>query len=239
MEYNTNLQQNNAELAKILAMAESLPNDNASGDYIPVPATAEVGQTIRVSAVDDSGKPTAWEAVDFPEGGGDWDCEWEYEHTVEVTPDTSATGFTIDLFDDGTELQLEKGIICVVLKHDGSVNSNLNVTTKISFNNNKAFGLTASTVYSADANTWHRVWIMFYKVNGQLIFEKSAGQGVAYLNYMSALGGAVNRDIAPGIYNTPLSASAQYVWEVQVGGGNASAVWNNGVIKIWGMRYKP
>lgn len=37
---------------------------------IPAPETAAVGQTIKVSAVDENGKPTAWEAVDFPSGGG-------------------------------------------------------------------------------------------------------------------------------------------------------------------------
>lgn len=36
----------------------------APGDYIPVPSTAEVGQTIVVKAVDENGKPTEWEAVD-------------------------------------------------------------------------------------------------------------------------------------------------------------------------------
>lgn len=35
----------------------------ASGDYIPIPTSAEVGQTIVVKAVDEKGKPTAWEAV--------------------------------------------------------------------------------------------------------------------------------------------------------------------------------
>ena len=40
------------------------------GDYIPVPSIAEVGQTIVVKAVDDKGKPTAWEPVDMPSGGG-------------------------------------------------------------------------------------------------------------------------------------------------------------------------
>lgn len=37
------------------------------GDAIPVPSTAFVGQTIVVKAVDDTGKPTEWEAVDMPE----------------------------------------------------------------------------------------------------------------------------------------------------------------------------
>ena len=42
----------------------------ASGDYIPVPSTAEVGQTIVVKAVDESGKPTEWAAADMTSGGG-------------------------------------------------------------------------------------------------------------------------------------------------------------------------
>lgn len=41
-----------------------------SGDYIPVPSIAEVGQTIVVKAVDDKGKPTEWEAADVPSGSG-------------------------------------------------------------------------------------------------------------------------------------------------------------------------
>ena len=65
---------------------------------IPNPDTAAVGQTIRVSAVDDSGKPTAWEAVDFPTGGGGGGgvSEWEtiFDETI---PDDSegVTGLTM------------------------------------------------------------------------------------------------------------------------------------------------
>jgi len=39
------------------------------GNYIPVPQTATVGQTIVVKTVDESGKPTEWEAVDAASGG--------------------------------------------------------------------------------------------------------------------------------------------------------------------------
>ena len=55
-----------ADKTEIAGMAAELVDVPEGGDYIPVPATASVGQTIKVSAVDDSGKPTAWEAVDFP-----------------------------------------------------------------------------------------------------------------------------------------------------------------------------
>ena len=43
----------------------------AGGTDISLGLTAaSVGQTIKVKAVDESGKPTAWEAVDLPSGGG-------------------------------------------------------------------------------------------------------------------------------------------------------------------------
>lgn len=40
--------------------------DKKVAEKITAPATASVGQTIKVSAVDENGKPTAWEAVDTP-----------------------------------------------------------------------------------------------------------------------------------------------------------------------------
>lgn len=36
---------------------------------VPVPATAQVGQTIRIKAVDEAGRPTEWEAADMAGGG--------------------------------------------------------------------------------------------------------------------------------------------------------------------------
>lgn len=45
------------------------PEDDDFSDFISTPPTAEVGQTIVVKAVDESGKPTEWEAVDLPSGG--------------------------------------------------------------------------------------------------------------------------------------------------------------------------
>ena len=44
---------------------------DASGDYLPLPQTAAVGQYFRVSAVDENGVVTAVEADDAPSGGGE------------------------------------------------------------------------------------------------------------------------------------------------------------------------
>lgn len=114
MSYNTEMQENNAELEEILATVNDLPDaseavpadvmtgatdtmagadgangSGATGDYIPVPATAEVGQTIRVSAVDDTGKPTAWEAVELP-------TDWEVIYESVIAEDVSGLKITTD-----------------------------------------------------------------------------------------------------------------------------------------------
>lgn len=39
-------------------------------EKITAPTSAEVGQIIKVKSVDDTGKPTEWEAADLPSGGG-------------------------------------------------------------------------------------------------------------------------------------------------------------------------
>ena len=49
-------------------------------ECIPAPATAQVGQTIRVSAVDENGKPTEWEAADMASGA---DGKSAYAYAVE------------------------------------------------------------------------------------------------------------------------------------------------------------
>lgn len=62
---------------------------------IPIPTSAEVGQTIVVKAVDQSGKPTAWEAANMPSGGGHWetvlDTVWEQD-VINPTAFDSETG---------------------------------------------------------------------------------------------------------------------------------------------------
>jgi hypothetical protein len=48
----------------------ALPVDTPIPEGIPIPSSAQVGQTIVVKAVDETGKPTEWEAADLPSGGG-------------------------------------------------------------------------------------------------------------------------------------------------------------------------
>ena len=70
-----NSQTNKYELSDIPAVTAS------DIGAIPVPTTAEVGQTIAVKAVDENGKPTEWEPVTLPE---QVQADWNQNDTAAV-----------------------------------------------------------------------------------------------------------------------------------------------------------
>lgn len=79
----------------------------ALAEKITAPATAAVGQIIKVKSVDTSGKPTEWEAVDMPSGGTE--KEWTKILEVEVTEATAA--FEVTGLDNYTEfLTINSGL---------------------------------------------------------------------------------------------------------------------------------
>lgn len=68
-----------------------------SGEAIPIPQTASVGQTIVVKAVDGNGKPTEWEAVDIPSGGGGGgSSQWKIIRDLTITENTDRVDINID-----------------------------------------------------------------------------------------------------------------------------------------------
>ena len=76
---------------------------------IPIPPTASVGQTIVVKAVDESGKPTEWEAADFPSGGGMPDAEeWELINSVTLTAEDAVSSIYIDKRQNGEDFEYDE-----------------------------------------------------------------------------------------------------------------------------------
>lgn len=64
---------------------------------------ATVGQIAKISAVDASGVPTGWVAVDMPAGGGE--DEWELINTISITEPVHAIDITIDSNGDAFSLK--------------------------------------------------------------------------------------------------------------------------------------
>ena len=75
----------------------------ADGGGIPID-TAEVGQTIVVKSVDENGKPTEWEAADFPSGGGG--AEWKLVANVTIEEDVASVAINTDT--DGNAISASK-----------------------------------------------------------------------------------------------------------------------------------
>lgn len=74
---------------------------------ILTPITASVGQTVKISAVDANGKPTAWEAVDFSEGG----TTSTYTNQLPLATDTDRiTVYDDNGYIDGYRLSSSGGI---------------------------------------------------------------------------------------------------------------------------------
>lgn len=69
--------------------------------------SAAVGQTIKVKAVDDSGKPTAWEAADMPTG------EEDFELIFSDTITEDANGFVRTVDKDGNTFELKESVVIV------------------------------------------------------------------------------------------------------------------------------
>ena len=90
---NEVIAQQGTSLDEVAAVLETKA---AGGTDISLGLTsAAVGQIIKVKAIDESGKPTAWEAADVPSGGGHWetvlDTVWEQD-VINPTAFDSETG---------------------------------------------------------------------------------------------------------------------------------------------------
>lgn len=66
-------------LKKLIDDLQKIIQEGGSGIVV---TGATVGQTVKISAVDESGKPTAWEAADFPSGSGTADLTDEEYATL-------------------------------------------------------------------------------------------------------------------------------------------------------------
>lgn len=97
--------------------AKALENQGGGGSSLPIVNTAAIGQTIRVSAVDDAGKPTEWEAVEFPAGGGG--ATWEKVASVEITEENTKV-VIINQDTDGNALNIDKNNrFCIISENAG------------------------------------------------------------------------------------------------------------------------
>ena len=81
----------------------------ALAEKITAPATASVGQIIKVKSVDGTGKPTEWEAVDLPSGGGGG----TYRLVSDTTLSEAVETITISQDKDGNAFELTDCLVWI------------------------------------------------------------------------------------------------------------------------------
>ena len=136
VELDTTLTQS-GKAADAKAVGDALANKQPKGDYLTqnelpdmtayrtaeaqnvidagkqdtlIQSGASVGQIAKITVVDSSGKPTAWEAVDMPSGGGGWDL------ITDITLTEDGGGGSISIVtrnDKGEEFEYRQCMVCL------------------------------------------------------------------------------------------------------------------------------
>jgi hypothetical protein len=96
------------QINALIQQANNLPDVGGSGgtDIALGITGATVGQIAKITAVDSTGKPTAWTPVDMPSGGGE---TWELINEVTLSEDVMAVVFDKDK--SGAAFALRKFVV--------------------------------------------------------------------------------------------------------------------------------
>ena len=141
---------------------------------IPAPATAAVGQTIRVSAVDENGQPTEWEAVDFAIGGGGGGST--------VTPELlySGTAETVTEFNQKFDTKGHNNFCVVVGGTKGE--SAISISKGYFYINGKEYNIFYYTAWLVATNTSYpngSVWEVLQQISPERAIVTYAQNNVA------------------------------------------------------------
>ena len=130
-----------------------------AGEAIPIPQTASVGQVLAVKAVDETGKPTEWEAADMGSGGGG---ETPIGTISEGTLSEDVANIVIDGFSKRT-------IALSVVPYGSTANSG-NIKVSLKFGLDSGDVLTCNPTFQFVTNTasvaWNKIVAFAFMENG-------------------------------------------------------------------------
>ena len=121
------------------------------GGKITAPATAQVGQTIRIKAVDEAGCPTEWEAADMAAGGdgGKWKLLARYVHSGNVVVQPDGLDIETGIWTVSAGHGLKTGdLVCPILNfwQERSLPSNYNAKIPVGIFNQTTYGIKVTVI---------------------------------------------------------------------------------------------
>ena len=170
---------------------------------IPVPATAEVGQTIVVSAVDENGKPTAWDVADMASGGGGSDNaeNWRLVRKIILSENVQEIEITED--DNGKPFALKK--IRLYGNTQGTATGG-QLRVNVSKDNDDKHSILGPYYSFRGLDTTKRMWAATAYCGG---FDGSAYRWGEYYNTPDTTSVGVQYERAP--WRTPVANTGRYL----------------------------
>lgn len=195
--------------AEIIQLIKNNAPESSGGGIAVTGAT--VGQTVKISAVDENGVPTAWESVDFPSGGGGGAERMRF--IAKITTEEDLKSFEISEDSEGKPFALNR--VAIHMKLQGANGKNANVYPM-------ANGIAAISISTNISGTT--------KQNFQVMLETLAdGNYVAFQTY------PIVKDYGTVELGIPFSTSGKsggYI--TSVGFMTYQSVLSGSEIAIWG-----
>lgn len=133
---------------------------------------ATVGQIAKITAVDETGKPTAWEPVDMPSGGG----ESTFEKVVEMTTAEDTAVVSISTDKNGKPLSMSEFYVAITTARNNSATANNYFSCNVFPDAVPAHIRTRSAIKSLTLFKDVYCYVMHYKVIGNMIFNEYGGR---------------------------------------------------------------
>ena len=167
-------------------LSVEIPSGGSGVDDISLGVTgATVGQIAKITAVDDTGKPTAWEPVDMPTGGG----ERTFEKVVEMTTAEDAAVISISTDKNGNPLSMSEFYVAITTARNSEAIKNNNFNCNVLPDTVPSYIRARSAIKSLTLFQDVYCYVMHYKVVGGMIFHEYTGKartssGLNVANYL-------------------------------------------------------
>ena len=144
-----------------------------SGSDISLGLTgATVGQIAKITAVDASGAPTAWEPVDMPTGGS----ESTFEKVVEMTTAEDSAVISISTDKNGNPLSMSEFYVAITTSKNSTATANKYFSCNVLPDTVQTYIRSASAIKSVNFFPDVYCYVMHYKVMGGMIFYEYVGR---------------------------------------------------------------
>lgn len=183
--------------------------DPSTDPTLPVWAQIQA-QIAKITAVDETGKPTAWEPVDMPTDGG----ESTFEKLVEMTTLEDAAVISISTDKNGNPLSMPEFYVAITTARNSASTANNHFNCNVLPDTVPNYIRTASAIKSLTLFQDVYCYVMHYKVVGGMIFHEYASRArtgsdlnaAKYLENVKNIGISVDRGETTG-FLSPSDAS--------------------------------